>query len=86
VSHGNATRGGGGVEAGSNFPSSGCSSISTRNDVLGKLIDVLRPHGVELWDFSSRFEYKSAHGRFLYKSSGQHRSLKTAWLPNVFAK
>jgi site-specific DNA recombinase len=33
-------------------------------DIQGKLLTILREHAVELWDFSVRHEYKTAHGRF----------------------
>lgn len=46
------------------------------NDVLGKLIAMLRPQGVELWDFNSRFEYKSAHGRFSLQVLGAASELE----------
>lgn len=46
------------------------------NDVLGKLINVLRPHGVELWDFNSRYEYKSAHGKFSLQVLGAASELE----------
>lgn len=46
------------------------------NDVLGKLIATLRPQGVELWDFNSRFEYKSAHGRFSLQVLGAASELE----------
>ncbi|MBK9260409.1 MAG: recombinase family protein [Polyangiaceae bacterium] len=46
------------------------------NDVMGKLIGVLRPHGVELWDFNSRYEYKSAHGRFSLQVLGAASELE----------
>lgn len=46
------------------------------NDVLGRLINVLRPHGVELWDFNSRYEYKSAHGRFSLQVLGAASELE----------
>ena len=46
------------------------------NEVLGKLIGVLRPHGVELWDFNSRYEYKSAHGRFSLQVLGAASELE----------
>jgi site-specific DNA recombinase len=46
------------------------------NEVLGKLISVLRPQGVELWDFNSRFEYKSAHGRFSLQVLGAASELE----------
>lgn len=46
------------------------------NEVLGKLISVLRPQGVELWDFNSRFEYKSAHGKFSLQVLGAASELE----------
>ncbi len=46
------------------------------NDVLGKLINVLRPHGVELWDFNSLYEYKSAHGKFSLQVLGAASELE----------
>jgi len=46
------------------------------NEVLGKLIGVLRPQGVELWDFNSRYEYKSAHGKFSLQVLGAASELE----------
>lgn len=46
------------------------------NDVLGRLIGVLRPQGVELWDFNSRYEYKSAHGKFSLQVLGAASELE----------
>jgi site-specific DNA recombinase len=46
------------------------------NEVLGKLIGILRPQGVELWDFNSRYEYKSAHGKFSLQVLGAASELE----------
>lgn len=40
------------------------------NEIQSRLCNLLREHGVELWDFSTRHEYKSAHGRFALQVLG----------------
>jgi site-specific DNA recombinase len=46
------------------------------NDIQGRLLAVLRPHRVEVWDFTTRHEYKSAHGRFALQVLGAASELE----------
>ncbi|TKD07968.1 recombinase family protein [Polyangium fumosum] len=46
------------------------------NDIQGRILRMLRGSGSELWDFSSRYDYKSAHGRFSLQVLGAASELE----------
>ncbi len=45
-------------------------------DIQARVLEPLRAHNVELWDFSVRHEYKSAHGRFSLEVLGAASALE----------
>jgi site-specific DNA recombinase len=46
--------------------------------VQTKLLEILRQHTVELWDFASQLDYRSAHGRFSIQVLGAASELELA--------
>jgi site-specific DNA recombinase len=46
------------------------------SEVQTRLLDILRQHGVELWDFSTRHDYKTAHGKFSLRVLGAAAELE----------
>ncbi len=46
------------------------------NEIQARFLKILREAGVELWDFSNRFDYKSAHGRFSLQVLGAASELE----------
>ena len=46
------------------------------NEIQGRFLRVLKPLGIELWDFNSRYDYKSAHGRFSLQVLGAASELE----------
>jgi site-specific DNA recombinase len=46
------------------------------NDIQSRLLGVLRPHKVELWDFAHQYDYRSAHGRFSLQVLGAASELE----------
>lgn len=45
-------------------------------EIQSRVLRSLREHNVELWDFSSKFDYKSAHGRFSLQVLGAASELE----------
>nr|WP_275939228.1 recombinase family protein [Polyangium spumosum] len=46
------------------------------NEIQARILSALRAHGVQLWDFSNQFDYKSAHGRFSLQVLGAASELE----------
>jgi DNA invertase Pin-like site-specific DNA recombinase len=46
------------------------------NDIQARLLHALRLQGVELWDFTNKYDYKSAHGRFSLQVLGAASELE----------
>ena len=46
------------------------------NDIQAQILAALRPHHVELWDFTHQYDYRSAHGRFSLQELGAASELE----------
>jgi site-specific DNA recombinase len=46
------------------------------NDIQTRLLTLLKPHRVEVWDFTKQHEYKSAHGHFTLQVLGAASELE----------
>jgi DNA invertase Pin-like site-specific DNA recombinase len=46
------------------------------NDIQTRLLALLKPHRVEVWDFTKQHEYKSAHGHFTLQVLGAASELE----------